>query len=96
MPPPGEQVEAFRHRIHAPLGEELFRRLEGWAAAVADRAEAARPKMPVGVEDRAADIWEPLLAIADLAGGAWPDLARKAAAVLVTAAVSDTPQSLNI
>jgi hypothetical protein len=90
---PGEQVEAFRHRIHAPIGEELFRRLEGWAAAVADQAEAARPGMPVGVEDRAADIWEPLLAVADLAGGKWSDLARKAAVALVTAAVSDTPQS---
>jgi hypothetical protein len=93
---PNEQVEAFRHRIHAPIGEELFQRLEDWAGAVADQAEAARPEMPIGVEDRAADIWEPLLAVADLAGEKWPDLARKAAVALVAAATSDTPQSLNI
>ena len=93
---PNEQVEAFRHRIHAPIGEELFQRLEDWAGAVADQAELARPEMPIGVEDRAADIWEPLLAVADLAGEKWPDRARKAAVALVTAAVSDTPQSLNI
>ncbi|MGW8360651.1 DUF3631 domain-containing protein [Streptomyces wedmorensis] len=34
------------------------------------------PKMPV--EDRAADTWEPLIAIADLAGGPWPEAARAA------------------
>jgi hypothetical protein len=93
---PDEQVEAFRHRIHAPIGEELFLRLEGWAGAVVDQAEAARPEMPIGIEDRTADVWEPLLAVADLAGGHWPDLARKAAVALVAAAVTDTPQSLNI
>jgi hypothetical protein len=93
---PDEQVEAFRHRIHAPIGEELFLRLEGWAGTVADHAEAARPEMPVGIEDRTADLWEPLLAVADLAGGRWPDQARKAAVALVAAAVTDTPQSLNI
>jgi len=31
------------------------------------------------LNDRAADIWEPLLAFADLAGGPWPELARQAA-----------------
>lgn len=34
------------------------------------------PVMPV--EDRAADTWEPLVAVADLAGGAWPEAARAA------------------
>ena len=85
-----------RHRIHAPIGKVLYRRLERWAAAVVNRAEAARPEMPAGIEDRTADAWEPLLTVADLAGGKWPDLARKSAVALVAAAVSDVPQSLNI
>jgi hypothetical protein len=34
--------------------------------------------MPDGVTDRSAEIWEPLLAIADTAGGHWPDTARSA------------------
>ncbi|UQD71543.1 DUF3631 domain-containing protein [Bradyrhizobium japonicum] len=93
---PDERVEAFRHRTHAPMGEELFGRLEAWAAAVTSQAEAARPEMPIGIEDRTADVWEPLLTVADLAGGEWPDLARKAAVALVAAATSDTPPSLNI
>jgi hypothetical protein len=34
------------------------------------------------LEDRAADTWEPLIAVADLAGGEWPDIARHAAETL--------------
>ena len=34
------------------------------------------------LEDRVADTWEPLVAVADLAGGRWPGLARDAAVVL--------------
>jgi hypothetical protein len=41
-------------------------------------------------EDRAADVWEPLVAIADLAGGDWPGRARKACKALTGAA--DDPQ----
>ena len=33
--------------------------------------------MPEALNDRAADNWRPLLAIADLAGGAWPEAARR-------------------
>ncbi|MBR0733491.1 DUF3631 domain-containing protein [Bradyrhizobium japonicum] len=93
---PDERVEAFRHRTHAPMGKELFGRLEAWAAAVAGQAEAARPEMPAGIEDRTADVWEPLLAVADLAGGEWPALARNTAVALVAAATTDTPPSMNI
>ena len=37
------------------------------------------------------DVWEPLLAIADAAGGDWPALARVAAVSLVSAARGDRP-----
>ena len=30
--------------------------------------------MPAGIEDRNADVWEALLAVADLAGGDWPSV----------------------
>ncbi|CAM5662101.1 hypothetical protein SPURM210S_04886 [Streptomyces purpurascens] len=43
----------------------------------------AFPEMPEGVSDRPADVWEPLLAIADAAGGDWPQRAREACAELV-------------
>ena len=43
-----------------------------------------RPSLPEQLNDRAADNWHPLLAIADLAGGDWPALARRAALALST------------
>jgi hypothetical protein len=42
--------------------------------------------MPKDVTDRAADIWEPLLTIADAAGGNWPRRAREACVELIGAA----------
>jgi hypothetical protein len=42
------------------------------------------PDIPAGLDDRAADCWEPLLAIADVAGGDWPEKSRKAALELMT------------
>jgi putative DNA primase/helicase len=51
----------------------------------------ARPAVPEDLNDRAADIWEPLLALADLAGGDWPEKARKAALGLTARAQEDSP-----
>lgn len=81
---PSEHVEPWRLRIHTTEGAQLRERLERWAAAAADRL--TWPDMPATVTDRAADVWEPLLMVADLAGGEWPDRARRAAVALVEAA----------
>ncbi len=43
------------------------------------------------MNDRAADIWEPLLVLADLAGGQWPQTARHAAETLTAAAHESNP-----
>jgi hypothetical protein len=53
--------------------------------------EAAEPPMPV--EDRAADTWEPLVAVADLAGQAWPERAR--AAVVKLTGEADTSANVS-
>ncbi|MGX1352485.1 hypothetical protein AB7M49_006094 [Bradyrhizobium elkanii] len=91
-----EAVEPFRHREHAPQGEELRRRLEQWSGTVVDQAEQARPDIPLTIEDRNADCWEALLAVADLAGGEWPELARNAAIAIVAASQTTAPPSLNL
>ena len=88
---PDERIEPFRCREHAPEGEALRRRLVGWAATVLEEATAARPQMPAGVEDRNADCWEALLAVADIAGGPWPERARAAAVALVAQAHEAEP-----
>ena len=60
--------------------EELARKAARWAADHAAEFAAADPAMPEGIINRAADNWRPLLAVVDLAGGAWPEGARRAAA----------------
>ena len=61
-----------------------------WAADSSEVLKAARPILPEELNDRAADNWEPLVAIADLAGGDWPPQARAAALKLSGDAESDT------
>jgi len=79
-----EQIEQFRLRVHEPEGRELRDRLAQWAAAVGPAAGAAWPELPEGIVDRRAEAWEPLIAIADVAGGTWPERARKAAVAFVS------------
>jgi hypothetical protein len=68
----------------------LGRRLGIWVRWHLGALSDAEPDMPV--EDRAADTWEPLFAIAGLAGGDWPQ--RVAAAALKLTADDDTDTSL--
>jgi hypothetical protein len=64
---PGEHIEPFRYRVHAPAGHDLRDQLATWADTVRDKLADAWPDMPEGIEDRNADVWEPLLAVADVA-----------------------------
>jgi hypothetical protein len=73
-----EHCEQFRLRLHEAPGHETRDRLRAWADEVAEKAGDAWPELPVGVVDRAAECWEPLLAVADQAGGHWPQTARAA------------------
>jgi hypothetical protein len=77
---PGEHVDPYRTRRDAPPLNELRDRLTGWAREHLGELHHATPQMPL--EDRAADTWEPLIAVADLAGGDWPGRARTAATIL--------------
>ncbi len=52
---------------------------------------SAEPAIPVGLANRAADVWEPLLALADLAGEQWRELARAAAVGLNARAQAYSP-----
>jgi hypothetical protein len=92
---PHEKVTPFRRRVHAPTGLALRRQLAAWGKTLVTDMTAARPEMPPGIEDRDADIWEPLLAIADAAGGAWGEQAR-AAAIALVAVSRDAEHSLGI
>ena len=57
-----------------------------------DTLAGMRPDIPSELGDRAADCWEPLLAIADLAGDDWPERARHAA-IRLSATLHETTLS---
>ena len=69
--------------------QEIRRKLLRWAADHGREVGRARPAVPYGLNDRACDNWSPLLAIADLAGGEWPQRARAAALELSGAGRDD-------
>jgi 5S rRNA maturation endonuclease (ribonuclease M5) len=79
-----EQVDRARRRLLRDAGQALRARLEAVAPALIPRLAEAAPEIPDELDDRAADIWEPLLAIADLGGEAWGRRARQAAVALAT------------
>jgi putative DNA primase/helicase len=74
---PSETVRKLRRRDGAELNE-LARKLVRWTKENLAALKTAAPSMPDGLNDRATDAWEPLVAIADRAGGRWPGLARAA------------------
>jgi hypothetical protein len=88
---PSETIEPYRRRDEIDEGHELRGRLAGWAAAKGRILYAARPALPPGIEDRNADVWEALFAVADAAGGDWGKKAREAAIALVAAGREQEP-----
>ncbi|MFK4100887.1 DUF3631 domain-containing protein [Streptomyces sp. NPDC019531] len=93
---PNEKAEPYRRRVHEKQGHALRDRLAKWADTIRDDIAAAWPEMPEGVSDRPADVWEPLLAVADAAGGHWPERARAACLELVRAAGEGSGSSIGI
>ncbi len=70
-----ERVRDIDRAAAARLRQQCLR----FAYDHAEAITAAKPAVPAELNDRAADIWEPLLALADLAGGEWPERSRRAA-----------------
>lgn len=88
-----EQVDRFRLRDVKDEGARLRARIVAVAAQL-DLVDA-RPHLPAVLNDRAADGWEPLLAIADAAGPNWHDQAARAACA-ISADVESEEESLGI
>ncbi len=71
---PNEKVEPWRLRINAPQAKPLREALDAWASSAPE--EFDWPELPPEIQDRNADVWEALVAVADLAGKHWPERAR--------------------
>jgi hypothetical protein len=76
----GESVSPFRNRRDGLPLRDLRDELSAWMGSQLAEIEKTEPDLPV--EDRAADVWEPLVIVADIAGGDWPRLARQAAVAM--------------
>ena len=88
---PHENIQRLRHaEVH--LFKTLSAKLARFVEDYAEKVQEARPELPDTLNDRAQDNWEPLFAIADIAGGEWPKRSR-AAAMLIS---GDHEQSQSI
>lgn len=90
--PDGFAVEELDPYCHEPVAQALCQELEAWAESVTDKARSIKPSLPAGLTNRNAEIWRPLIAVADLAGGHWPGLARKASIDAVASAKINDPK----
>jgi Protein of unknown function (DUF3631) len=77
-----ENVARLRRRVVQAEAERVRTELASWADGAVQELADAWPVLPEDLDDRAADAWEPLLAIADLAGHGWDGRARSAALAL--------------
>lgn len=84
----GESIESWREDNADDL-EFLGRQAARWAADNRAALAMTDPATPGTLNDRAADNWRILFAIANCCGGDWPTLAREAAIALSAAAETD-------
>jgi hypothetical protein len=94
---PGEPVEPWRFRSSKVDGEQIREELALWARALVEDDGSLEVPVPVDdIADRAWDCWEPLITVADAAGGNWPDRARAACRAFTRAAAEAMPGSSGI
>lgn len=87
-----EKVKPLRERDGADLAV-LRRKLAQFAADNEQRLRNADPAALAVDNDRAKDMWDALLAIADVAGGDWPARAREAGLALAVASETETAEA---
>lgn len=88
---PDERVESLRVR-DLPKLEPIRQELAEWVHDQLSALKVATPEL--SLEDRAKDVWEPLIAIADQAGGTWPARARASATALTQGAEEEEVELL--
>jgi hypothetical protein len=83
-----ERVDPWRERVNAQEAKALGAALGAW---MNDAVLSYPSHMPV--EDRAADVWEALVMVADAGGGHWPHRARNAA---IATSINDEKASVGV
>ena len=89
---PSEVVQSFRSD-RADHMHVLARKMARWAADNEARLSAADPDMG-DLQNRVADNWRPVFAMADLAGGTWPARVREIASAAAAARSDESNRTL--
>lgn len=84
--PASERIEKFRPRRVESETTNLREQMAMWAIGAIQILRDSQATLPDQLTARQQDVAEPLLAIADLAGGEWPQAARSALIELCTEA----------
>jgi putative DNA primase/helicase len=90
---PGEKVERLRYAPRT-IFDEAAAKLARFAQDNMQAFAKVRPSLPDSLNDRAQDNWEGLLAIAEIAGGAWPQKAKEGALAFNGADDDQSPSAL--
>ena len=90
---PGDELAEFRKRHAEAEAKPIREALEEWCSEAEGKIDLDALSMPAHIRDRDADIWEPLFAIAKVAGGDWPERIAAAATWFVTARVDESADS---
>jgi hypothetical protein len=86
-----DKVRRLRLKDGAEL-HVLARKIVRWTSDNEARLRSTEPEPVKELNDRAADAWDPLFTIAEVAGGKWPALARAAAKALAGATASESEE----
>jgi hypothetical protein len=92
---PGETPTRF-DSTNTQTEHILGRKLARWAKDNFDALAACNPPMPQDAFNRLADNWRPLFAIAQIAGGDWPQRAAEAFALLTPKPQTDRDLDLTL
>lgn len=90
-----EQVDRLRH-VSSAIFDKLARQLARFAQDNMLALSRVRPNLPDALNDRQQDNWEILLAVAEVAGGDWPQKARRAAVALNAAVSGEEDESRGV
>ena len=79
---PGESVQDVDELVTEPEANVLFLRAQDWGRVHLGELRDARPSCPPELRNRQREVSRPLLAVADCAGGPWPERVRSALVTL--------------
>ena len=91
-----EKVEKLAFRDLDLLAQPICQKAVRWSEDHLEELSISSPHIPKDLEDRPGDNWTPLIAVADIVGGEWPQKARKAALQLSVSNEDDEIPSVQL